>query len=127
MNIKRMADQYRDQVKSTGKSLMDDIFEMELSKDSLQKILIRELRTKIKRWYNHLRKTLDSERDLKKLLNVWKCLFKISKIYEGTEENVRQHMLLIVRNDMGDFLEKLPRLIEKSLTRAVRESGIRLR
>ena len=127
MNIKRMADQYSDRVKDTGANLADDIGEMELSEGKVCKIHISKLRTDIKRWYNHLHRALGSEKDLKKLLNVWECLIKISKICEGTDEVLRQRLLFEIRNEMGDFIHKLPRLIEKSLTRSVRESGIRLR
>jgi predicted translin family RNA/ssDNA-binding protein len=122
MNIKRMANEYRNQVKGTGNQLLKEINNL------TPWSCFHHHRTDIKRWYNHLQKALGSEKDLKKLLSVWEGLVKISKIPEGTEKDKYQCLFSEVQNQMKDFvLKKLPSLIEKSLTRSVRESGIRLR
>jgi hypothetical protein len=55
---------------------------------------------------------------------------KLSELFEENTESLnpkRQLILKKIQELMNKFLEKLPRLIEKSLTRSVRESGIRLR
>ena len=130
MNIKRMADQYRDQVKSTGATMRHKVFG-DYSQEIFvyKKTYIGEARTDIKRWYNHLRKALGSEKDLKELQKVWECLVRLSKLCGKSEkfDDKRQLILTEIKNQMNKFLDKLPRLIEKSLTRAVRESKIRLR
>jgi len=129
MNIKRMADEYRAQVMSTGKSLRNDI-NQHLLPDSHRKILIGEYRTNIRRWYNHLLRALSSEKDLKELMRVYMLLVKLSKLCGKNTENLytkRRVVVEEIQKHMERFLEKLPHLIEKSLTRAVRESGIRLR
>ncbi len=129
MNIKRMADQYRAQVMGTGLSFSTHML-LNLPGDSCKKIFIGEYRTDIKRWYNHLKRALGSEKDLKELRKVWQCLVKLSELCEENTESLnpkRQLILKKIQELMNKFLEKLPLLIEKSLTRAVRESGIRLR
>ncbi len=128
MNIKRMADEYRDQVKHTGLTLKSDI-DQYLFETSYHKGITGEYRTRIKLWYNHLRVNL-SKKDLKELLTVWEYLVKLSKLCEENTEDLNPKRELIfekIQEHMNKFLEKLPRLIEKSLTRSVRESGIRLR
>lgn len=129
MNIKRMADEYRDRVKCTGIYLENDI-NRNLPTYSYHKTIIGEYRTNIKRWYNHLQKALGSEKDLKELQKVYELLVELSRLCgENTETLYKERRLIVekIQDQMKKFLEKLPELIEKSLTRAVRESGIRLR
>lgn len=124
-----MADEYRIQVMNTGLDLKDSI-NRHLLEYSSYKNIIGQYRTNIKRWYNHLRKALKSEKDLKELQKVWWCLVKLSELCGENTEGLnpeRQFIVEEIQKYMNKFLEKLPRLIEKSLTRSVRESGIRLR
>lgn len=129
MNIKRMASEYRIRVRNTGFSLRKHIIRYLLEYSS-RKNTVGNCRTDIKRWYNHLSKSLGSEKDLKDLHKVWEYLVKLSELCGEDKENLDPQRKLIVekiQKQMNKFLEKLPRLIEKSLTRSVRESGIRLR
>lgn len=135
MNIKRMADEYRDRVMSSVRSLRSEILDEKSKPPHLHyKGHLSIPRMRVRRCYHFLHRSFGSEKDIKELQKVWECLVKINGRcngrYEEDPENLDPQSQLIFDEavaHLDKLLEKLPRLIEKSLTRAVRESGIRLR
>jgi hypothetical protein len=129
MNINRMANEYRTQIMRTGENIMDNI-KRDFPRVSDNKTSVGQIRTNIKRWYNHLHRALGSEKDLKELLLVWECFVKLSELCDKNtiSSNLKCDMIFgKAIKHMDRFFKKIPRLIEKSLTRSVRESGIHLR
>ncbi|MDD4803582.1 MAG: hypothetical protein PHN69_00155 [Candidatus Pacebacteria bacterium] len=136
MNIKRMADEYRDRVMSSVRSLKSMILDEKSEPPHLHyKGRLSIPRMCIKRCYRFLYRSFGSEKDIKELQKVWECLVKINqkginRLSEKDSEKLNPQSQLIFDEavaHLDKLLEKLPKLIEKSLTRAVRESGIRLR
>lgn len=126
-----MADEYRDRVKSSVRSLRWEILEEKSKPPHLHyKGHLSIARMRVRRCYHFLHRSFDSEKDIKELQKVWKCLVKINERCEEDPKNLDPQSQLIFDKAVAyldKLLEKLPRLIEKSLTRAVRESGIHLR
>ncbi|MFA5934439.1 MAG: hypothetical protein WC827_00935 [Candidatus Paceibacterota bacterium] len=131
MDIKKMADEYRDRVMSSVRSLKTMILDEKSEPPHLHyRGRLSIPRMCVKRSHRFLRQSFGSEKDIKELQKVWECLVRINNLSEEDPEKLNPQCQLIFDEavtHLDKLLKKLPRLIEKSLTRAVRESGIRLR
>lgn len=125
MNIRRMADNYRRQLTNTGKEARNRLawFVSEPSHLRVHLSVAQEC-SYLRGWYVKLRKTLGTKRDLTNLLRAWQAL---TAAKDEEDDGRKKSLAQEAAAELDVFLQKLPRLIERSLTRAVRESGIRLR
>ena len=134
MNFKRMARHYRYQVNGTGSRAQDLL--TELASNPQRDYRCTHARCYLRGWYRHLSKALGSENRLGDLNRSWLSLVKLSKLVKANEEldkipaeKIEQALILAetAKKQLDQFLKKLPKLIEKSLTRSVRASGICLK
>ena len=133
MNVKRMADQYRKQVSTTGERA-----QYNLNRVAQNPGVYRyqdESGRYLGLWYHHLKRALGDERSLGELrqsretiLRMKKVFPKVSRRKEIQDERKKGQLGKLADTSirqLNRFLEKLPRLIEKSLSRSVREADIR--
>ena len=131
MNIKRIAEQYRRQVTLTGRRaevyVQDVLFEgYDCYGD------IDDACRYLRQWYLKLEKALGGGRDLKSLRLSWETIKRMKRVFRGNKHRELsgsdikrlQNLSGTASRQFGRFHNKLPKLIEKSLRRSVRESGI---
>jgi len=123
MNIRRMAEAYRENITDTAKSIKRGF-------QNLYKVYDRRhldgLRHKIGCWEVLLSKHMGG--DLGNLHDSWQIICKVQKSIKPDWQVTDKHMeeIRLAEAKFDAFLRELPELIEQALTRAVRESGIRL-
>ena len=131
MNIKRMADQYRRQVSSTGQGCRMQL--ESVAEDLTWDHRVASARAYLRLMYRSLEKALGRSRGLEELEKSWQKLVQMSKIHHRLHRkspvgNDLEHLGKLHREaseHLERFLKKLPGLIEESLRRSVRESGIK--
>ena len=134
MNFKRLARHYRYQVNGTGRQAQDLL--AELASNPQRDWRCTHARCYLRGWYKQLSKALGGENRLGDLNRSWLSLVRLSILVKANEKldkipakKIEQALILAetAKKQLDQFLKKLPGLIEKSLTRAVHTSGIRLR
>ena len=141
MNIKKVADGYRSQVKNSGVRIWERFFYLfeALREDVCWETDSADALRYTRRFYNDLRKNRASEKELGLLQRcleelVWydrmrKCFLK-GRRPKNLREEERKTLGTQLRRSLYQldlFLSELPELTEKILTRAFKESGIRTR
>ena len=135
MNLKRMADQYRDQLMATGIRAREEVAEVVAVPEYYRHIGYAQ--AYLHGWYVKLSKAHGSEKGLEDLKMSWTTLVELNRLtrpYHRRHENVPVEMydqvLELARKAQGyleQFLKKLPLVTEECLTYAVQTSGIQLK
>lgn len=141
MNLKRMADSYRFQLMATGKRARMELIGLDVN--SVNVSSVGSACAYLRGWYVKLSKALGSEEDLKDLKRSLVAVDELKKLVRLMRESERESPLVdtaifkqyeqaqielkMAQVHLRDFLLKLPDVIEKCLTHAVRTSGIKLR
>lgn len=131
MNIKRMADKYRQQVTNTGIRAKAHV-EGVLLEDYGCYGDITDACRYLGQWYLKLKKSLGGEKDLKSLRLSWETIKRMKRVFRAdklrglTDADMKRLKNLsdTALRQFDRFHKNLPKLIEKSLRRSVRESGI---
>lgn len=131
MNIKRMADQYRAQVSATGEGCRERL--EEVAKDLTWAHCVAYARAYLRLMYCRLEKALGKKEGLGDLEKSWQKLVQMGKIHHrlhrknpvGRDLECLRKLIGQASEHLERFLKKLPELIEESLRRSVRESGIK--
>lgn len=132
INIKILADKYRKQVMETA---TDQKAEFQNVAERADIYYIGRLSGQLGKSFSNMKKALGTERELSDLKRAWIILKRISGRYKLMKkfiipEEDRDFFLKEIRlaESLFDrYFKKLPFLIERSLTRNVRRSGIRIR
>ena len=139
MNIRRRADDYRAQLRAAGNRARQEVQDAVSGvKNHADVIWIQSAQCYLRGWFVKLRRALGDENDLMELWMSWKALSLANQLVRVTAksgdsvvhaENIKtaQRLVIEAQGRLEKFLQKLPWIIEKSLTRAVRTSGIKLR
>jgi hypothetical protein len=127
MNIKRMADGYRERILGTGQDVKEEFDQVK--KDYYR---IDSLQHRLGTWKACLKRA--GIEDLKLLESSWQIVRQVNqevrfgkrKYHQRTVTKENFSQIKIAEKEFDKFLKVLPELLEQALTRAVRESGIRL-
>lgn len=130
MNIKRMADAYRARIKKTAIRAEKEV-SLAVANPTLDRIVSAQRYLRL--WYHNFSLVLDdTNNDLVNLLNAWSRLVHASTTLKKGQMDPDCSLIVngCMRNAslyLGLFLsDNLPWIIEKSLTRSVKLSGIKL-
>lgn len=133
MNIKRMAEKYREQVSGTGEHAKREL--EDLVKDSFSDWRVDSACRYLRQWYLHLKKALGKEKSLRELQRSWEKLNEMKEVLRRNkkkeiicdkEKELLRVLAGVASERLNRFLKNLPCVIEESLRHSVRESGIRL-
>lgn len=127
MNIKRLADQYREQVTKTGQNAQKEMKRF-FGCEDLNVHYFSSVIAYLRNWERHFKKSLpENTRRLENLNDAWKFLKKAQVRFNENGRSYGTYMYIgRASKSLDKFLTHLPDVIEESLTESIKNSGIKL-